>query len=165
MSLSNNYVFETDYHSNKIAIKNAFEFLFSVRVESVRTKIVNPKARRVGRFAGYKKRQKHAYFQLAPGQKLDIFQKSQGIQKGVEGKDISKIDKIKDALFNVTKGSSGEQKAQSKQAFLQKAFEILKKKKKGDLSESANKIKFAKSNKNEAKASHAKVRNKIPKNK
>ena len=138
MSLVNLYVFMTDYHANKIEIKEAFEFLFSVKVKYVHTKIVHRKARQVGRFSGYIKRKKISYIKLDPEYSLDIFKQSRSIQKKESTAEKSKIEKIKQALFDVSnKGKPTDDTNLTKKDYLKKVFNLLKKKKQSDLDISA----------------------------
>lgn len=67
------YTFDVDVHANKVEIRHAVERLFNVKVESVHTLNVRPKAKRVGRFIGKTNRRKKAIVKLAEGQKIDLF--------------------------------------------------------------------------------------------
>jgi large subunit ribosomal protein L23 len=62
--------FEVARDANKSQVKQAIETLFKVKVEQVRTSIVEGKLRRRGRFAGYRSDWKKAYVRLKRGQKL-----------------------------------------------------------------------------------------------
>ena len=69
----NKYTFKVDKRANKIEIKNAVEKIFNVKVESVATINVLPKAKRMGKYAGYTAAYKKAICKLADGQKIDAF--------------------------------------------------------------------------------------------
>ena len=65
--------FHVHKDANKIAVKQAVEKLFNVKVEAVRTAIFEGKLRRRGRFAAYRSDWKKAYVKLLPGQKVPEF--------------------------------------------------------------------------------------------
>ena len=65
--------FQVHKDANKIAVKQAVEKLFSVKVEEVRTANFEGKLRRRGRFAAYRSDLKKAYVKLLPGQKVPDF--------------------------------------------------------------------------------------------
>ena len=71
-SESNTYPFRVDGRANKIQIKAAVEYLYSVKVERVRTLTMHGKRRRyrwsVGRTSNWKK----AYVTLAEGEHIDL---------------------------------------------------------------------------------------------
>jgi large subunit ribosomal protein L23 len=69
----NEYVFEVHTDANKPMIKNAVEQLFGVQVSEVRTQNKNGKARRVGKFSGFRAESKKAIVKLAEGQAIDFF--------------------------------------------------------------------------------------------
>ncbi len=69
----NKYTFKVDKRANKIEIKNAVEQLFNVKVVDVATINVLPKAKRVGKYAGYTSAYKKAICKVADGQKIDAF--------------------------------------------------------------------------------------------
>jgi large subunit ribosomal protein L23 len=66
----NTLVFEVDAKATKTEVKQAVETLFKVKVEGVRTSIVEGKERRRGKFAGYRPDWKKAYVRLEDGQKM-----------------------------------------------------------------------------------------------
>ncbi|MBI5209199.1 MAG: 50S ribosomal protein L23 [Elusimicrobia bacterium] len=68
----NQYVFETNIHASKTDIRRAIEELFKVRVEKVRTMIVQGKLRRYGKNTGLRADWKKAVVTLAAGQKIDL---------------------------------------------------------------------------------------------
>lgn len=68
------YTFEVDKDANKVEIKNAIETIFNVKVEDVRTINVKRKAKRMGRYEGFKPSYKKAIVRLAAGQKIDAFE-------------------------------------------------------------------------------------------
>ena len=69
----NQVVFEVLRDANKVQIKEAVQKLFSVKVQSVNTKLYRGKDRRMGR--GYAKMQnwKKAVVTLAEGENIDFF--------------------------------------------------------------------------------------------
>lgn len=69
----NKYTFAVDPRANKIEIKNAVEKFFNVKVLSVHTLNVKPKAKRVGKYDGYTQAYKKAICTLAEGNKIDAF--------------------------------------------------------------------------------------------
>jgi len=62
--------FEVAPGANKTEIKKAIEKLFKVKVEEVRTSILEGKLRRRGRFSGYRPDWKKAYVKLKSGEKM-----------------------------------------------------------------------------------------------
>lgn len=68
----NTVVFEVAKKANKIAVKQAIEEIFNVKVASVNTVNVHPKTKRVGRYTGKTKAYKKAYVKLAEGSKIEI---------------------------------------------------------------------------------------------
>ncbi len=67
--------FEVDLRANKIAVKQAVETQFKVKVAEVRIARVHGKERRQGRFSGRRPDWKKAYVRLAPGEKpLALFE-------------------------------------------------------------------------------------------
>lgn len=73
-AVGNQVVFKVDPRANKIAIKNAIEQLFQVKVAQVRTIQYMGKKRRVGRSIGRKPAWKKAYVTLAAGDGIDFFE-------------------------------------------------------------------------------------------
>ena len=71
----NQYLFEVDPRANKIEIEKAVEKLFKVKVLDVRTLNVLGKKKRVGRLQGKKSHWKKAIVTVAPGSKIEIFDK------------------------------------------------------------------------------------------
>ncbi|AFS69264.1 50S ribosomal protein L23 [Exiguobacterium sp. Helios] len=66
------YTFEVDVKASKPQIKDAVEAIFGVKVEKINTLISKPKAKRVGRHAGYTARRKKAVVTLtADSKELD----------------------------------------------------------------------------------------------
>jgi large subunit ribosomal protein L23 len=61
-------VFKVNPDSNKIAIKQAVEKMFSVKVEHVRVANMHGKQKRVGKFTGFRNDWKKAYVTLSEGQ-------------------------------------------------------------------------------------------------
>ena len=72
--MSNQVVFRVHPQANKIAIKNAIERLFHVKVTKVRAMQYLGKERRVGRSVGRRSAWKKAYVTLAPGHRIDFFE-------------------------------------------------------------------------------------------
>jgi large subunit ribosomal protein L23 len=68
------YAFEVAPQANKIAIRQAVEKFFDVKVTDIKTMIVRGKIRRVGRYSGKRPNWKKAVVTLAPGQKIDLFE-------------------------------------------------------------------------------------------
>ncbi|GBG96157.1 50S ribosomal protein L23 [Lactococcus termiticola] len=68
------YTFEVDSRAHKLLIKQAVEAVFDVKVASVNTTTVKPKAKRVGRYTGFKPGYKKAIVTLtADSKNIDIF--------------------------------------------------------------------------------------------
>jgi len=72
--VGNQVVFRVRPDANKLAIKNAVETLFKVKVEKVRTIQYLGKERRVGKSRGYRPAWKKAYVTLAEGDRIDFFE-------------------------------------------------------------------------------------------
>lgn len=70
----NEVVFEVHPDANKPMIAKAVEELFGVKVAEVRTINKAGKARRVGKFSGYRADTKKAVVRVAEGQSIDFFQ-------------------------------------------------------------------------------------------
>lgn len=73
-AVGNQVVFRVRPHANKLAIKNAVETLFKVKVTKVRTIQYLGKERRVGKFQGHRPAWKKAYITLAAGDRIDFFE-------------------------------------------------------------------------------------------
>ncbi len=73
MEEGNKYTFEVAKKANKIAIKQAIEFIFNVKVKSVNTVNVDSKTKRVGQYIGKTSAYKKAIVELAEGQDIDLF--------------------------------------------------------------------------------------------
>jgi Ribosomal protein L23 len=71
----NKYTFEVDGRAHKTLIKQAVETVFDgVKVASVNTVNVKPKAKRVGRYSGYSNKYKKAIITLTEdSKKIEIF--------------------------------------------------------------------------------------------
>jgi large subunit ribosomal protein L23 len=68
------YTFRVDPRATKIAIRQAIERIYRVRVTKVNTLNVRGKPKRQGRFsAGHTSSWKKAVVTLAPGQSIDVF--------------------------------------------------------------------------------------------
>jgi large subunit ribosomal protein L23 len=72
--LGNQVVLRVHPRANKVAIRQAVEQLFGVKVEGVRTSRVLGKTRRVGRSVGRRPLWKKAYVTLAEGHSIEFFE-------------------------------------------------------------------------------------------
>jgi large subunit ribosomal protein L23 len=70
----NQVVFRVQPNANKLAIKNAVETLFKVKVTKVRTIQYLGKERRVGKHRGRRPTWKKAYVTLVVGNRIDFFE-------------------------------------------------------------------------------------------
>lgn len=70
---ANRYTFKVPKTANKVEIKKAVEAVFDVEVIKVHTINVSKKAKKVGRYAGFKAGYKKAIVQLKDGQKIPAF--------------------------------------------------------------------------------------------
>ena len=68
----NKYAFRVHPKANKIAIRQAVEEIFSVKVESVRTVSVPRRPKRQGMFQGYRAGWKKAYVTLGAGDSIEV---------------------------------------------------------------------------------------------
>ena len=68
------YTFEVKQGTNKVEVKKAVEAAFNVTVVDVNIINVRKKARRVGKFAGFRPAVRKAIVTLAEGQTLDVFE-------------------------------------------------------------------------------------------
>lgn len=66
------YVFKVKKSANKIAIADAIESAFNVKVASVKTLNTKAKDKRVGRYTGKTQTYKKAYVTLADGYAIEI---------------------------------------------------------------------------------------------
>jgi large subunit ribosomal protein L23 len=69
----NKYTFKVAKTANKVEIKKAVEAIFNVKVLSVNTVNVLPKAKKVGKYEGFKPGYKKAIVQIEKGQKIAQF--------------------------------------------------------------------------------------------
>ncbi|WAT24835.1 50S ribosomal protein L23 [Aerococcus urinaeequi] len=69
----NKYTFEVAVKANKTEVKQAIEELFNVDVKNVNIMNVRGKLKRMGRFAGYKRKRRKAIVTIAEGQSIEIF--------------------------------------------------------------------------------------------
>lgn len=68
------YTFEVDTRAHKLLIKQAVEAVFGVKVASVNTVNVKPKAKRVGRYTGFTSQTKKAIITLTADSKaIELF--------------------------------------------------------------------------------------------
>jgi large subunit ribosomal protein L23 len=68
----NVYTFKVASNANKIAIKNAIEAAYGVKVVNVNTLNTKSKKRRVGRYTGKTQTYKKAFIRLADGDKIEL---------------------------------------------------------------------------------------------
>jgi large subunit ribosomal protein L23 len=68
------YTFRVDDRAHKTQIAQAVEEIFGVRVAQVRTATVNPKPKRRGLVKGRTRGWKKAVVQLAPGERIELFE-------------------------------------------------------------------------------------------
>lgn len=68
------YTFEVKQGTNKIEVKQAIEAAFNVNVVDVNIINVRKKARRVGKYSGFRPAVRKAIVTLAEGQTLDVFE-------------------------------------------------------------------------------------------
>ena len=67
------YTFEVDKKANKIEIASAIQTIFNVKVVKVNTINVLPKAKRVGKYSGFKPAYAKAMVKLQDGDKIEGF--------------------------------------------------------------------------------------------
>src|SRR4029453_18744981 len=70
----NQVSFQVAVDANKIDIRRAVEAIFNVKVTGVRTQVVFGKEKRMGRFVGRRASWKKAVVQLAPNNKIELFE-------------------------------------------------------------------------------------------
>ncbi len=70
----NCYLFRVAISANKLAIKQAVEKAFHVKVKEVATATVKGKNKRLGRFQGRRSDWKKAYVWLMPDNKIELFE-------------------------------------------------------------------------------------------
>lgn len=68
------YTFRVDDRAHKTQIAQAVEEIFGVEVAQVRTATVNPKPKRRGLIKGRTRSWKKAVVQLAPGERIELFE-------------------------------------------------------------------------------------------
>ncbi|MBQ1478060.1 MAG: 50S ribosomal protein L23 [Erysipelotrichaceae bacterium] len=68
----NTVVFEVAKNTNKIAVRQAVEEIFNVKVESVNIVHVKPREKRMGRYVGMTKAVKKAYVKLKDGYSINV---------------------------------------------------------------------------------------------
>ncbi len=75
MMAEKKYTFDVDVKSNKTEVKDALEAIFGVKVEKVNIMNYKPKAKRVGRHAGFTSHRRKAIVKLtADSKEIEIFQ-------------------------------------------------------------------------------------------
>jgi large subunit ribosomal protein L23 len=70
----NQVSFQVALDANKVDIRRAVETIFKVKVVGVRTQVVFGKEKRMGRFVGRRPSWKKAVVQLAPDNKIELFE-------------------------------------------------------------------------------------------
>ena len=70
----NQVSFQVALDANKMDIRRAVETIFRVKVTSVRTQVVFGREKRMGRFVGRRPTWKTAVVQLAPDNKIELFE-------------------------------------------------------------------------------------------
>lgn len=70
---NNQYCFQVNNKSNKTQIKEAIEYIFSVKVEKINTCREPKKQRKVGRFKGYRANRKKAIVTLSKNNRIELF--------------------------------------------------------------------------------------------
>ena len=69
------YTFEVDVHANKVAVRQAIEKIFGVKVKEVNILNVRGKKKRYGRYEGYTKKRRKAIVTLTPdSDEIKIFE-------------------------------------------------------------------------------------------
>ncbi|WP_125607540.1 50S ribosomal protein L23 [Lapidilactobacillus bayanensis] len=69
------YTFEVDVHANKVAVRQAVEKIFGVKVKEVNILNVRGKKKRYGRYEGYTKKRRKAIVTLTPdSDEIKIFE-------------------------------------------------------------------------------------------
>jgi large subunit ribosomal protein L23 len=81
LSAVDKYTFRVHPNAHKTQIRQAIEELFDVTVVSVHTMSVKSKPKRRGYTAGRTRSWKKAVVQLAPGDRIPIFQSLQGLEE------------------------------------------------------------------------------------
>lgn len=72
------YTFRVDDRAHKTQIAQAVEKVFDVKVAGVRTSKVRAKPKRRGLYDGKSRAWKKAVVQLAPGDRIDLFEGAEG---------------------------------------------------------------------------------------
>jgi len=70
----NQITFEVDRNANRVAIKQAIQDIFNVKVASVKTIQVKGKTKQRGRIIGKRRDWKKAIVKLMPGERIDFFE-------------------------------------------------------------------------------------------
>jgi large subunit ribosomal protein L23 len=70
----NKYTFRVHAHAHKTQIRAAVEEIFNVRVVDVRTMRLKPKPKRRGWTTGRTRSWKKAIVELAPGERIELFE-------------------------------------------------------------------------------------------
>ena len=70
----NQVSFQVALDANRVDIRRAVETIFKVKVTEVRTQVVYGKEKRMGRFVGRRPSWKKAVVQLAPDNKIELFE-------------------------------------------------------------------------------------------
>lgn len=72
----NKYCFAVDYKADKVSIKEAIEYLFSVKVSKINTANIPPKRKKIGRFIGKKTKYKKAIIELNSEYTINLFEEN-----------------------------------------------------------------------------------------
>ena len=70
----NKYTFVVPLNATKVAIRQAVETIFKVKVVDVNTIRVMGKIKRMGKHSGKRKNKKKAIVKIAPGQRIEFFE-------------------------------------------------------------------------------------------
>ncbi len=81
LATADKYTFRVHPDAHKTQIRQAIEELFDVKVVEVRTMSVKSKPKRRGYTSGRTRSWKKAVVQLAPGDRIPIFQSLQGLEE------------------------------------------------------------------------------------
>ena len=75
MDAENTITFEVAKNTNKIAVRQAIEEIYNVKVESVNIVNVHSKTKRVGKYVGKTRAYKKAMVKLPEGHDIELFDK------------------------------------------------------------------------------------------
>ena len=115
------YTFVVKKDASKSEIKKAFELLFSVKVKKVNTIKKSRKKKRIGKYLGYVSGKKIAIITLKEGEFLNVEDDSTK-KSSKQKKQLPKLEKISEKLFDVTKAS--ELKKEKEEKKINKTIDI-----------------------------------------